>query len=328
MNNARIFEEYIRPYSNGSSLHFSILQPNLQYFTHEFGLITYTIKFGQTLVLGDPIFTTAKDFNRIQFLKCFIDSNPNIGFVQCSKNFAELLNENFGYYGTRIGTERLIDLQEWSLKGKCKQTIRTACNQARKKGIIIRESKYEENFRAVSDKWLSTRTVNSKEISFLVRKFPYFEIETRKFCAYSNQELIAFIIFDPIYENSECIGYIPNVSRSSEKFRQGAFYAIMVEAINCFKNEGKKIINLGLSPLHITGSSKPFESKLFLWILSCVKNFTPKLYNYNGIEYTKSRFFDTRLTPKDDSTNSMYLCHHSKLPIIKLLAIFRASNVI
>jgi len=328
MNSTLIFEDYIKPHSEGNSLHFSILQPDLKYFSHESGLITYALKFGQTLVLGDPIFSSSLESDRIEFLNCFISEFPDSAFVQTSKYFAKFLHTNFGFFGTRIGTERLISLQTWSLTGKRKQTIRTACNQAFKRNIVIRENQYEDNFSEVSNDWLSTRTVKSREISFLVRKFPYYENETRKFCAYQNDKLIAFIVFDPIYVDAECIGYIPNISRASESFRQGAFYAIMVEAINRFKTEGKQFINLGLSPLHISGPSESFESKPFLRLLKFIRNYSPQLYNYSGIEHAKSRFFDPKRLRKDGEQNSMFLSHNSKLPLIKLLAIFRASNVI
>ena len=75
------------------------------------------------------------------------------------------------------------------------------------------------------------------------------EQDTRKFFAYEGDELIGFIFFDPIYKNGKVISYVPNISRFSHSFKQGIFYAIMVNAMEKFQKEGIQQLNLGLSIL-------------------------------------------------------------------------------
>lgn len=329
LTNNELLEEYIKPYSDGSSLHYSLTQPILDYFVTKDGLIAYKKKFGKLLVLGDPIFSNQLNDSKLAFIKAFFAKFPSPVFVQTSKEFSSWLHEQYDFYATPIGLERTINLQIWSKKGKRKQTIRTAYNQSIKRDISIRENPQEDNFESVSKNWLSTRTVKSKEIQFLVRSFPHFEAETRKFCAYdANNSLIAFIIFDPLYRNGKCIGYIPNISRSSEHFKQGLFYAIMVHAICCFAEEGKEILNLGLAPLELKDDLSGMESKVFMKLLKKIRRFTAGIYNYGGIEYTKSRFLNLQDNAAEGYEKTMYLCHKDKLPLIELTAIFKASNVI
>lgn len=301
----------------------------MQYFVTESGLIAYLVKFGKTLVLGDPIFTTNMETIRREFIKSFLTDFSNAVFTQTSRSFSVWMHTEFNFFATSIGTERILFLQTWKISGSKKQNIRTANNQASKKNICIKENSLEESFLEVSAKWLATRKVKSKEIRFLVRKFPNFEEETRRFCAYdAHNNLIAFIIFDPIYSDAKCIGYVPNISRSSEDFSQGIFYAIMFKAIECFREEGKEILNLGLAPLELRGNTENFESPNFLGLLRFLRKHTTSLYNYTGIEYTKSRFLDLKKNSEEGVEKSMFLCHQNKIPILELIAIFRASNVI
>ena len=71
-----------------------------------------------------------------------------------------------------------------------------------------------------------------------------------------------------------------------------------------------------------------YESEKLRYVLKLVRKFGANLYNYNGINYTKSRFIDESAKSNDGITKSAFLCHKSSLPLFKITAIFRASNVI
>ena len=309
-------------------MHYSILQPEMEYFQHEYGLISFIKKYGCYIVLSDPIFKYSEKRFKIKLIKEFLNRYNRVSFVQVSRSFAELLHNEFNYFSTQIGNERRINIQNWKSSGKRKQVIRTSCNQAAKQNIKIEENPLEDSFAKVSAKWINTRNVNKSEIKFLVRTHPYFEIDTRTFCAYDPEaNLLAYIIFDPIFENGKCVGYVPNISRSSPVFKQGIFYAIMVEAIKKFRIEGLQYLNLGLSPLILSNNSESYESEKLRSVLKLVRKYGANLYNYNGINYTKSRFIDDS-SSNEGETYPVFLCHKSSLPLFKITAIFRASNVI
>lgn len=329
MKASHVFENYIKPYSHGSCMHYSILQPEMEYFKHEFGLISFIKKYGYCFVLSDPILKTSEKKSQIVLIQDFLDKYNRVSFVQTSKKIAEFLHAEFNYFSTQIGNERLINIQNWGISGKRKQVIRTSYNQADKQNIKILENPNENDFAAISSKWLNTRQVNNREINFLVRTHPYFEKETRTFCAYDSEDiLIAYIIFDPIFDNGACVGYIPDISRSSPTFKQGIYYAIMVEAIKKFKNEGLQYLNLGLSPLILSNNSESYESKKLRYVLKKIRKYGKNWYNYNGINYTKSRFVDENAKVNEGAAHPVYLCHKTPLPLFQVTAIFRASNLI
>lgn len=328
MTNHHIFENYIKPHSEGSCMHYSIIQPEMQYFQNEYGLISFIKKYGYYLVLSDPIFKYSEKRFRIKLIQEFLNKYNRVTFVQTSKEFAELLHIEFNYFSTQIGNERLINIQEWGISGKKKQVIRTSYNQAVKNNIKIIENPFEDDFVAISSKWLNTRHVNKREINFLIRTHPYFEKDTRTFCAYhSDESLMGYVIFDPIFENGNCVGYVPDISRSSPSFNQGIYYAIIVEAIKIFKVEGLRYLNLGLSPLILEDNSKLYESKRLRYVLKLIRRYGKNLYNYNGINYTKSRFVDDA-KPNEGYTYPVFLSHKTPLPLFQITAVFRAANVI
>ena len=67
MTAPHVYENYIKPYSQGSCMHYSILQPQMQYFKHEYGLISFIKKYGGYYVLSDPIFKYPEKKFRINF---------------------------------------------------------------------------------------------------------------------------------------------------------------------------------------------------------------------------------------------------------------------
>lgn len=312
----RIF--YLREYGS-HCMSYSALQPGMQYFdVPGKGYIAYINKWWGNYVLGDPV-CDAKD--RQALIGEFLLHHNNSAFIQISEPVAELLHEEFGYYGTQFGIESIIYLDNWDLKGKKKQVLRTSVNQARKKGIYFKENYNEYRHDQLSEEWMKTRKVKGREIGFLIRPMNMdYQDGTRKFCAYLGGELIGFIFFDPIYSQNKVIGYAPNISRFSNTFKQGIFYSLMIHAIDTFKNEGIKQINLGLSICAVDGQDDDYESNILKNIIRLLYKYGNKVYSFKGIHFTKSRFQGEEF--------KTFCSHKRKLPIKHFTTIFKLTNVI
>jgi lysylphosphatidylglycerol synthetase-like protein (DUF2156 family) len=309
--------EYLREYGS-HCMSFSSLQPGMQYFDMPGkGFIAYRQLWGAAIALADPI--CAEKDRRI-LIGEFMRSHPNNGFAQTSESVAELIHHEFGYYATQFGIETVVDLTNWSLKGKKKQVLRTSVNQAKDQGVTIRECYEECRHHALSTQWMTTRKIKKREIGFFIRPMVMdYEKDTRKFFAYLNDELIGFIFFDPVYRNGKIAAYVPNISRFSHSFRQGIFYAIMVHAMEQFQKEGIAQLNLGLSIIVVSDETREYES----WIIKNIERLIYKygnfIYNFKGINFTKSRF--------QGQENNFYCVHKWNLPVIKLISIFKLANV-
>ncbi len=298
---------------------FATLQPGMQYFDIPgVGYIAYMKKWGSTFVLSDPV-ADKKDFEFI--VTAFHKKFNNATYIQISKPVVDILHRKFGLYGTQFGSESKIDLSTWSLKGKKKQILRTAINQAEKNGITVKERFSDDHTREISEAWIKTRKCKSNEIRFLIRpmKMDYKENE-RHFYAYQGDKAVGFVYFDPIYHNNEIISYVPNISRANADFKQGIFYALMTHAMDVFKEEGVPSLDLGLIPLMLADEIEPQESKIFRKISSLIYEKGNSLYNFKGLVFTKGRF--------RGEIEKTYCSHKGPLPIRQLVSMFKLTQVI
>ncbi|WP_372981225.1 DUF2156 domain-containing protein [Marinobacter sediminum] len=298
---------------------FSTLQPGMQYFdVPGVGYIAYMRKWGGTFVLSDPV-CAPEHFAVI--LEYFHKRFPNASYIQVSKPVVDVLHLRFGLYGTQFGSESRIDLATWSLSGKKKQILRTALNQAEKNNITVKERFSDDHTREISEAWIRTRKCKSNEIRFLIRpmEMAYRENE-RHFYAYQDGKAVGFIYFDPIYQNNEIISYVPNISRANADFRQGIFYTLMAHAMDVFKAEGVPFLDLGLIPLSLDAATEHQESRLLKRLLHLVYDKGTFLYNFKGLEFTKSRFRGEGF--------KTYCCHRRAIPALEFLAMFKLTRLI
>lgn len=310
--------EYLKKYGRHSQS-FSTLQPNMQYFDLPgVGYLGYMKKWGMTFVLSDPVCDPAH-FEHL--LSCFHSRYPRACYIQVSKPVADILHQRLGYYGTQFGSEARVDLRSWSLSGKKKQTIRTAINQAEKAGITVKERFSDDHTRQISQAWIQTRKCKSNEIRFLIRPMDmsYRENE-RHFYAYQDGKAVGFIYFDPIYDRNQIISYVPNISRANADFKQGIFYTLMAHAMEVFKSEGVPGLDLGLIPLALHDDLEPQESPLLKRAMRLIYEKANFLYNFKGLEFTKSRF--------RGEVSKTYVCHQRAIPVAELFAMFKLTRLL
>jgi lysylphosphatidylglycerol synthetase-like protein (DUF2156 family) len=307
---------YLRKFGS-HCMSFSTLQPEMHFFDIPgMGFIAFREKWGNRLTIADPV-CDVKD--RPAFLREFLKDGKHTTFVQISQDVAEILHDKFGFYATQFGSEITLELENWDLKGKKKQILRTSVNHAKKEGVIIEEKCVGDGCRQLTKEWLKTRKVRNREIGFLIRPMEMeYEEGARKFYAYLAGELIGFIFFDPIYSDNRIIGYVPNISRFSNKFKSGIFYALMIHAIEIFKQEGVKYLNLGLCPLVVDDKDLPCESGIQKKLNRLLYEYGNWIFSFKGLYFTKSRF--------DGIESKVFGAHREKLPTIPFLTMFKLSN--
>ncbi len=309
---------YLEQYGTHSQS-FTTLQPTMQYFDmDQIGYIAFACHYNVTMVLSDPV-CDPRHFETL--LRNFHQHYPKAVFIQISDAVINVLHDCLGYRITQMGTESRVDLDTWCIKGKSKKTIRQAINQATEMGIHIQEESTFLNSYATSQSWLETRTCKT-EIAFLIRpmEMAYCK-DVRYFYAYCDNKMVGFIVFDPIYHDGKIIAYIPNISRSWKEFQQGLWYAMMQVAMEKFKQEGIKFIDLGLTPLSGLGDAiHAYESKIFRMLLRLIYRYGGFIYNFKGLEFTKARY--------KGAVSKCYIAHHNSLPLWGLIATFRKCRII
>lgn len=309
---------YLKRYGK-SAVSFLTLQPGMSYFdVPGMGYVSYKSKWGHNYVLSDPVCDPA---DAEVVIRAYLDAYPRSSFAEVYEPVAELLYNKFGYYTSQMGVETIVDLEGWDMNGKKKQILRTAYNQSISRGIHIYESNDETRYRDITPVWLKSKKVKKREITYLVRPLDMgYTADTRKFFARLDDTVIGFVFFDPLYWNNRVVGYVSNISRYDQTFRQGIYYSIMAHALQRFKQEGVESINLGLSPYLINGDCRYHESRGCRKMLDLAHRNGNFLFSFKGLEFTKSRFCgrETRV----------YVGHRAYVPALIMLPVFKITNIL
>ena len=240
------------------------------------------------IVLADPVCAPEK---MLDLLTLFLKKYPNPVFVQSSRRFAEIL-DNEGFQVNQFGIETELPTVNFDLSGKARAKLRQWRNKCQREGVLVTECAINDcantdDIKALSNRWLAKK--GGGEYSFLVRPLRYQnEKGVRYFWAYqssqkdsvmpenhpkgggvaecesantfteseaeqhgSQQKLIGLAVFDPIYKDNKVIGYYHNIDRIDDMAPHGTSATIVLHALEVFRKEGVDKISLGMSPLRL-----------------------------------------------------------------------------
>lgn len=241
----------IRQFGDFSISYSTAVQPRLEHFGDNNGYIAYRKRWGTSYALGDPV---CSNRDRLGLLKRFMDEHRKPSFVHVTESTATDL-ANLGYRVNEIGIDTTLDLPSYNFNGKSKEWLRYADNWISNRDFKIREATFDEvspkQVEAVSEAWRKTRTIKKKEVRFINRPIVLKEEpDVRKWFLFDpDNQLRAYIFFDPVYSEGKVVGYVTCIKRRHPDSPLYAEHAIMKRAIECFRDEGHSILKLGLSPL-------------------------------------------------------------------------------
>ncbi len=230
----------------------------------------------------------------------------------------------WGFRRTEFGTEFVIPLESFSLRGRRTRYLRWAANLGRK-GVVVREQRWDEvdqnAVRALSDAWLASKVVAGRELRLMTRP-PHFGDEpgVRKLYAYRGDELVAFAHFDPYYRAGELVGYCANILRRKPGSHPSAVLDFTIlQAIERFRSEGVPELSLGTAPCH---GVQPCEHDL-----PALHRAYRLLYRHGGFLYSFAGlgFHKTRYPAQQ---RKVYACMRPRGRWWASLAILRSVGVI
>jgi len=305
------------------SLAYSSLQRGMLYFMREdLGYLCYVpLSDGpdSVLVLADPICAPA---SMRQLLTEFLTVKRDPVFIHISHDTAAVLNE-LGFHVNELGVETFIEIQKFDLVGNKKQQLRNARNGARKDGLTVVEVNAVDNMmikalREISDSWMKEKVAGSSEMQLLVRPLVYVdEVDVRKFVALKDGEIVGFVIFDPMYEEGEVVGYIANQLRSNFERTYSVVDFIILEALDVFKAEGKREISLGLSPMYKVDDSGEFKhSKLLKSYFQYSFEKANYVYNFKSLARHKSLYRPELPGAREEK---VYCAMHERFMLTRML---------
>lgn len=283
-------------YSRQSSAYF-LFQPGVQVFRGaQGGRVHYarqSTPFGAiNFVLNNPL-CAREDMPAL--LEEFDQSQtvPNI-YVAVDSEVADVLRTR-SYSVNEVGVESAIPLADFNLHGKKKKQLRHASHFGERTGCEVKELSWSEvdgeQVWDISLNWIHSKVINNREIRYSTRPAVFDdEWQVRKFYCMHGDQVIAYVFFDPYYEDGHLKGYCANILRARKDHQwNGALDFTVLEAIKTFRQEGVPAVSLGVSPFHHIKPDAD-ERKLVRWISHWFYEHGNYFYSFKSLAYHKSRY--------------------------------------
>ncbi|KZL91505.1 bifunctional lysylphosphatidylglycerol flippase/synthetase MprF [Clostridium magnum] len=278
------------------------------------GFIAYVVIDKIIICMGNPVCSESNMEGLFEeFLAFCRMKRCRVCFCSISKEFSVFLKKH-GFLISKYGEEALLDLDIYDLKGSSKLKLRQKLKRAEKAGITIleyfpqklRDYNLEQKIVQISEEWLTNK--NGK-LGFTLGELNLdTPLARRYFVAVDeNDDLHAILMFSP-FDNGQ--GYFLDVMRRSSNSVPGVMEKSIVDAAMRMKNEGVKIVSLGLAPLAGMLSEKESSTFLERGMDFVYKNISQG-YNFKALHDYKKKFAPTRWEPR-------YIAHDSRLSPIKV----------
>jgi lysylphosphatidylglycerol synthetase-like protein (DUF2156 family) len=271
------------------------LQPDLSYFdVPGLGFVSY---FSQPWVFGAiPIVVTrpvcAPEASG-ELLAHFIDQVGDAVFAGADGETASALS-TLGYSVTQFGVSFDIVIRDFHTRGRRMQTLRSA-SKLGQRGVSVRELRGDAvnatEVAEVSRAWRATKQVAHREVRLFTR--PPAEGDpwkVRRFYAFIDERVVAYVAFDPFYRDGRVLGYTANILRSLPNLKPaGVLDFIILRAMAQFESEGVEMLSLGQAPLHDI-TPNPKENVWCRLFGQFAYRYGGSTYNFRQLAFHKTRY--------------------------------------
>jgi phosphatidylglycerol lysyltransferase len=199
------------------------------------------------------------------------------------------LYERMGKKNIIIGQEAIVDLQQFSLEGGARKSMRNALSSVQKKGFSIKEyappikSGTLQKLKQVSDDWLAS--FGREEMVFSQGQFEETELGHQTVMALENadEKVVAFLNIIPDYAPGE-LTY--DLIRKTTDAPGGNMDSLIVELIAYGKRNGFSFLNMGMAPMSGIGRGRDLPERTLKFAYEKMKMFS----HYHGLRDFKDKF--------------------------------------
>jgi phosphatidylglycerol lysyltransferase len=283
------------------------MYPDFEHFVSDRtgGLIAYVRRGAVVIAAGDPLCEPADQAACLEEFRAWCDAQGRHCLVLTASERLADLARPLGFSAIPVGASPYFDVQTYSPRGDRPKKVRSAANQARRLGLVVREyrpaalrdAELEAAMLDVCHRWAASHRV--QQLSFLLRLEPFaYAAEKRYFVATRNGRVEGFLACSPIYARKGW--YFEDLLRRPDA-TNGTTELLVLEAIRMLRAEGYELATLGASPLMPIDASVPghraedrADHPHLLRALDLVYRYGDALYQFRSLHHYKAKYAATR----------------------------------
>jgi phosphatidylglycerol lysyltransferase len=254
-------------------------------------VIAYVPKGRAAIVLGDPIGPIQERNQVILEFQAFCRLNDwyPVFYETLPQELVHYINH--GFQLMQIGEDAIVDLPQFSLKGKANQNLRTAVNRLIKTGHRFSlfdppiSDQVLQQIKGVSDEWLRHRKGAEKQFSIAWFDFEHLRHYPVGVVYDSHGDIVAFANVLTGYARSEVT---VDLMRYRENIENGTMDFLFVSMIQHFQGLGYDQFSFSLSPLSGVGTLS--DAGRLERGLNYFFEHVNRFYNFKGLHRFKEKF--------------------------------------
>ncbi len=288
--------QIINAYGQSSLARLALLPDKAYFFSHTGeSVIAYVPKSRAALALGDPIGPLAERDQVIREFQIFCRLNDWFPvFYETLPQESSRYSEH-GFQLIQIGEDAVVDLAQFTLKGKANQNLRTAVNRLTKTGhrVVIFDPPIVDDLiqqlKPVSDEWLRHKQGAEKQFSIAC-----FDRDHLRNCPIGvvydpHGQIIAFVNLLTDYVRSNGNSEVTvDLMRHRAVVENGTMEFLFVSLIQHFQALGIAQFSFSLSPLAGVGASP--DAGTIEKGLNYFFEHLNQFYNFKGLHQFKEKF--------------------------------------
>lgn len=285
-------KEIVERYGCSSLARFALLNDKSYYFSPSGQtVIAYVPKGRSAIALGDPIGAKEDRSEAIVGFKQFCALNDWIpAFYQTLPDALELYR-SLNFKTIKIGEEAVVELKNFTLKGKAGKNLRPVVNKFNKLGYAVRfysppiTDELLQELRAISNEWLEHMAGAEKNFSL-----GWFDDDYLRDCeiavVYNERgNAIAFANIIPEYQRNEIT---IDLMRHVAEAEHGTMDFLFISLFERLQQQGYAAFNLGLAAL--SGIGEGVESSRIEKGMHYLYEHLNQFYNFQGLRAYKDKF--------------------------------------
>lgn len=250
----------------------------------------YQVVNNKIIVMGEPI---GREEYLDQGLRYFVDKCEESAlkpvFYEVGRKFTMMLHD-YGYDFMKFGENAFLELEEFSLAGRKKSSLRNILNRFEKDGYKFElidppyDNKLLDRLEVISEKWLKGRDEKGFSMGFFDRS--YLSRSKLALVYDKDMDLAAFISIMPNYDDK--ILTIDLMRYDTDMNVNSMMDYLFLNVFIYGKDKGYKYFNLGMAPLSNVGINK--SAYLPEKIASLIFKHADFLYPFKGLRNYKSKY--------------------------------------